>query len=278
MPLWARKPFIAVRVLGDKGQYPAFGLRTETVVYSAAPTAVWSATLQPPLSRDWELSEFSVLAPEEVRALSAVALSESELWAKGLPILANHAVTHLDSAVVGSDMRDPHTFEAIKQVAQQHLDPAAEYKVVETLGSQADALALLDAIDSSDQLLLAGLARLLGATRVLSIANEPEEAAISLFVSMSAALEIIRLRLSDEAGKDMPYSAVYDYFRRTFEHGDEVAEYYEARYEERIIAVHPANKFGEFWTLPLMMGDVYHLRKSLIGFYRHILLGETKGW
>jgi len=76
----------------------------------------------------------------------------------------------------------------------------------------------------------------------------------------------------------MPYSAVYDYFRRTFEHGDEVAEYYEARYEERIIAVHPANKFGEFWTLPLMMGDVYHLRKSLIGFYRHILLGETKGW
>ncbi len=95
---------------------------------------------------------------------------------------------------------------------------------------------------------------------------------------MGAALEYIRLQLCETMGSsNVPFSEVSNYFRRTFPHGDEVAEYFELRYEERIIATHPANRWGEFWAVPLMMGDVYHLRKSLIGLYRHILLGEVPG-
>ena len=56
-----------------------------------------------------------------------------------------------------------------------------------------------------------------------------------------------------------------------------MAEYFELRHDERIMATHPSNRFGEFWTLPLMVGDIYHLRKTLIALYRHLFLGEIPG-
>jgi hypothetical protein len=281
MSLWSRKPFIAVRVLGRTGQYPQFEIRSPSHMYSASERLVWTAVLQPALSREWELGEVTVLVPEEVRVLSAVALSESRLWEKGLPIITHLADAQVDPSTLGFDLTVPATFRAVEELAHSLIGRNSfidnPYVTRVDLGSREDAVDLLTNIDAGDQLLLAGLARLLGAGRILQM-NEPEEAAISLFVSMGAALEYVRLHLEDESGREAAFAAVYDYFRRTFPHGDEVVEYFEARYDERVIATHPANRFGEFWAPPLMADDVYHLQKTLIGLYRHILLGETDGW
>lgn len=281
MSLWNRQPFVAIRVLGTNGQYPHFDVTTPTHLYVAAPDLVWSAVIQRPLPAEWDFGESAALLPEEVRLLSAIALSERDLWAKGLPLIAHHATVQHDLSGIGFDLDEPEARARVEAIARELgaglLIGSESYRLRDGLGSRDDAMALLAGIDSTDQLLLAGLARLLGATRVM-LANEPEEAAISLFISMGAAMEFIRLQLASEAGADVPFSAVHDYFRKVFPHGSEVVEYFEVRYEERLMATHPANRFGEFWAPPLMMGDVYHLQKSLIGLYRHIVLGETEGW
>ena len=150
------------------------------------------------------------------------------------------------------------------------------YDVPPTIGRLEDAMALIAEIDAEDQLLLAGLARFLEAGGLLQ-AHETEAAATSLFISMSAALDFIRKFLGASTGSEgtVPFDAVHSYFRRTFPHGDEVVEYFEARWEARIIAVHPASRYGEFWAPPLMVDDVYWLRKMMITLYRHIVLGEV---
>ena len=283
MSLWARKTFISIRVLGSAGRYPSFSIQTPDHVYHASPDLVWTAAVQHPLPEEWELSEFTPLTPEELRLLSAITLCEADPWNRGLPIVTHWGYRILDPEIVGFDLSVPSAFEALSTEAAK-IGPAPEsYRhhtdsryCVTGVGNLPDALDLLANIDTSDQLLLAGLARLLGANRLLSV-NEPEEAAIILFISMGAALEFIRLQLSAQGGAgEVPFSAVEDYFKRTFPDGDAIADYFVERYEERVIATHPSSRYGEFWVPPLMMGDVYGLRKSLLSLYRHILLGEIE--
>lgn len=282
MSLWSRKPFLAVRVLGRDGQYPSFSIRTPAHVYAASKELVWTACVQEPLPEDWELGESALLVPEEVRLLSAVGLCEFNPWEKPWPVLTNFGSRHIPLDEARANLDDGELFEVARAGAASlgvgSLGPfhreRHEYELG-AIGSEDDARSLLTNIDVTDQLLLAGLARLLGAGRLLSSAHEPEEAAIVMFISMGAALEFIRLHLGEQAsGTDVPFSSVYEYLRQTFPRGDEIAEYFEDRYDERIIATHPSNRMGEFWAPPLMMSDVYHLRKSLMALYRHILLGE----
>lgn len=189
--------------------------------------------------------------------------------------------SHVAAGEADLDLSAPEHFDrfraavaALRPKSSGRDTASSSHYTISDAGSIDDAAQLLANIDSNDQLLLAGLARLLGANRLLSVANEPEEAAIALFISMGAALEFIRLSLVEEDGEDVPFAKVNAYFRATFSYGEDLVEYFEARNEERVMAIHPANRFGEFWAPPLMMGDVYHLRKMIMQMYRHILLGE----
>jgi hypothetical protein len=284
MSLWSRKPFLAVRILGRHGVYPAFEISTPGHIFVADEHIVWSAVVQAPLPEDWEIGEFTQLMPEEVRLLSAVGLSERDTWEMGQPLITHWAHSHVPLSSVDFDLtaaanRDlaSATARALGTGPEQALyeGKLTKYVIRPDLGSHEDAIDLLNNIDSNDQLVLAGLARLLGASRVLFVAGEPEEAAISFLISMEAALEYLRLHLCDTLGTtNVPFAEVSNYLRNTFPHGEEVAEYFELRHDERIMATHPSNRFGEFWTIPLMMGDIYHLRKTLIALYRHLFLGE----
>ena len=283
MSLWSRQPFLAVRVFGRDGQYPAFAIRTPRHAYSPSRTLVWSAVIQPALPDDWEIGEFTPLMPEEVRLLGAIGLCERDPWENSWPILTNHGTRHVALPAGVSDFADDALYDYAHSIALSigpgSLGPFYRERVeyeVGVSGSEDDARDLLENIASDDQLLLAGLARLLGATRLLSSAHEPEEGAIVLFISMGVALEFIRLHLVEQAsGSDVPFSQVYEYLRTTFPEGGEVAEYFQERYDERVIATHPANRMGEFWAPPLMMSGLYHFQKSVMGLYRHILLGEV---
>lgn len=280
MSLWSGKSFVSVRALGHRGRYPTLELRSPTHLYTATSELAWTAVLQPALDEDWELPEVAPLLPEEIRLFGAVLLSEPDPWNNGFPGLDRGRSAHLTIELGADGLLDPQVFEKLRKQAMRlaYADvggsPGArqDYSVYDGC-SRADAADLLENIDSSDQLLLAGLARLLGASRLISFADELEEGAIALFISMGAALEFIKLHIAWSTGNnDVPFSAVSDYLRSAFPHGSDVAAYFEERHDERIIAIHPANKFGDFWAPPLMVGDIYHLQKTLFGLYRHILL------
>lgn len=280
MSLWSKKPFVSVRVLGSRGHYPAFAIETPGHVYCATESLAWMAVTQPALPEDWEFPERALLLPEEIRLLGSILLSEPDPWNNGFPGLDRGESVSLQVPVGERGLLEPGMLASLEAEAARLALPMVaagsptRFSVYDGC-SHSDALSLLKKIDTQDQLLLAGLARLLGASRLISFADELEEGAIALFISMGAALEFIRLHIASTRGvSDVPHSAVSEYLTSTFPHGAEIAEYFEARHEERIISVHPANRFGEFWAPPLMVGDIYHLQKSLFGVYRHILLGE----
>ncbi len=277
MSIWGRKPFVALRLLGPHGHYPDFDFRSPSHLFVAEHDFVWSAVLQPPLPTEWELGETVVLVPEEVRLFAAITLCEADPWNNGMPVITHWNQSHLtvDQSEVDLSASEPFgrirtAVAALRPASGDSNSEASHGYNISHIGSIDDAAQLLANIDSNDQLLLAGLARLLGANRLLTVAHEPEEAAIALFISMGAALEFIRLSL----GEDVPFAAVSEYFRQRFSYGDDLVEYFEARNEERVMAIHPANRFGKFWAPPLMMSDVFRLRKTIMQLYRHILLGE----
>lgn len=287
MSLWSRKPFVAIRILGEDGQYPSFEIRSPTHLFIPGADITWSAVFQPALPEDWDIGECTSLMPEEVRLFSAISLCEVNPWDNGMPIVTNKSFTHMPVSNSDYDLSSPAslhhllstvatiTSESTPRIRPNHRGSESSPYDIRELGDKDDALNLLANIDCSDQLLLAGLARLLGAGRLLSSANEPEEAAISLFISMGAAIEFIRQSLCYQRGTaSVPFSDVHTYLSSTYPSGNQIAEYFEEMYEHRVIATHPASRFGEFWAPPLMMGDVYALRKHLLVLYRHIALGE----
>lgn len=282
---WSRKPWIALKVLGPGGNYPSFSIRRSGHLYVPDGSIVWSAVLQPPLPDDWETGEFTPLSPQQIALFSAITLCERDPWNNGNPVITHGADLYLDPEVVGCDLAAPEVEAQLRQcIAEQEVSqggvtdarlPGSAYSIG-PMGSLEDALALLDLIDTSDELLLAGLARLLGACRLISPPMyELEEAAISMFISMGAALEYIRQSLIQEDGGDVPFSSVSGYLEATFPEGGVVAEYFREMYEYRVVATHPSSRLGDYWAIPLMVGDVYHLRKSMLILYRHIILGDT---
>lgn len=280
MSLWSREPFLAIRILGREGNYPPFELSAPSHLFVPARDLVWSAVLQPPLPEDWELGEVTTLVPEEVRLYAAIALCERDPWNHGMPVITHGPNTHREP--VGSDLTSEETRERISafvhELAGQYewgerLPKVQEYSIRE-VGTHEDAVDLLEHFDSSDQLLLAGVSRLLESFRLMTSAYEPEAAALSLFVSMGAALEFLRLHLEEETHANTTHADVRTYLARLYPEGFELPEYLEEMYEHRVIATHPSGRMGEYWTSPLMVDDIFFLRKHLMGIYRHIILGE----
>jgi len=55
---------------------------------------------------------------------------------------------------------------------------------------------------------------------------------------------------------------------------DETERYFETFYEERVMTLHPASRYGELPYAPIMHGDIPHLRRSLREIFAYLLLDE----
>ena len=258
--MWSQDPQVVVRILGEDGQYPTFDIRRRGHLLVSSSPWVWSAVIQNPLGGDWEFGETYSLTPEEIRLHTAVSLCESNPWENGYLFLTLKDEVWLPLTTTGPDLTGQEAMVLLEEQVHQlalragsTMGPghsqSAQYRF-HTAGDQAGALLLLDAIDGGDQLLLAGLNRLLSGLRLLASGRFREEASLSLFISMGAALEFIRQRLSSSAGNPT-VEDVRSYLQDTFPHGDQVVEFFDEMYDLRITATHPSNRFGDFWQLHL---------------------------
>jgi len=278
MSLWGRKPFLAVRILGTDGYYPAFSIRSATHRYEAREGLVWTAVVQQPLPEDWETSETPTLIPEEIRLFGALALSVGDPWHDGVPTVTLGSRRWEEEVGDALDL-DSEAGKARIQSAllklQQEIPSELRFELRD-FGSKGDALDFLQSFDAADQLLLAGVANLHAANRLMSPRiHELEAASLCLFGSMGAALEFIRLHLNASRGTaNTSFVEVHKYVGDVYPKGNFLPDYLEEMYEHRIIATHPAGRFGEYWTPPLMVEDIYELKKHLIVIFRHIVLGE----
>lgn len=278
------KPILRFRVLGARGNYPKFAVRSPTHAFVPSTDRVWSAVVQKPLGDDWEKGEVGTFLPEEIRLFSAVCLSERDPFMKGALGLQLCRIVDVDFGVVPCSLDDPAFGNFAAELVERHeeqwklkdvyLRCVDSSNALSDAGSAEDAAELLAAIDPEDQLLLAGLGRLLSTLR-LRADDYLEEAFVISTISLGAAMEFVRLHLEERDGRSQSYAGVYDYFRSVFPFGDPFPEFLEWMYELRTIAVHPASRFGEHWSPGVMVGMVLELENWLKVIYRHLIIGDA---
>lgn len=270
--MWPWKPELRVRAILEGSLLPDFSIAGPDFAFISVPGSAWTAVNEPPLSEDWEWGEAVGMSPAEIRLYAALLLSEPNPWEKGQFTLVPGP---LFVEAVGADLSLPSVQADVSQRIDTHFSATDLRRAREVnvgVGSASEALRVYDQIDGEDQLLLAGLGRLVQAQRLL-VTGWAEDAALPLFIAMGASFEFLRQCLEEQRGSTS-MDDVYEYIDNNLPEDSEASEWFKWMYEERIVAVHPANRFGEFWTSPMMTGQVFELRRSLHSLYRHIITDD----
>jgi len=270
--MWPLEPELRVRPILEGSLLPEFSISGRDFAFISGPGSAWTAVNERPLPDDWDWGEAVGMSPAEIRLYAGLLLSEPNPWENGQLTLVPGPL-FVDA--VGADLSLPEVQAQLSQRIDTHfaetdLRRAGEVNV--GVGSAKEALRVYDQIDADDQLLLAGLGRFVQAQRLL-VTGWLEDAALPLFIAMGASFEFIRLWLEEQRGS-ASMDDVYEYIDHNLPEDREASEWFKWMYEERVVAVHPANRFGEFWTSPMMTGMIFELRKSLHSLYRHIITGD----
>jgi hypothetical protein len=137
---------------------------------------------------------------------------------------------------------------------------------------------LFSKIDLTDPLLIRGLGALLKGDLLNKHHIFHTEACISLHIAMEASMHIIFRKLSKEIEKPSPKDASA-YISDIFETPNPPDKYFEAFYEDRIKAIHPANRYGTYPYAPLAADDFYILYKDLKSVYLYLITEKiNSGW
>jgi hypothetical protein len=133
-------------------------------------------------------------------------------------------------------------------------------------------------IDSTDDLLMRGLQALLKSLMISRHAQFTEEASYSLYVSLDALFSLTRRHLVS-SGLSNPSS--YDaqaFIHDLFQEEQSGTRFFEDFYNDRLMSVHPDNRYGVFRHAPISHCDVYTLSECLRDVYRQMVLlnGDRK--
>lgn len=271
---------VLLRLLGDRGRYPEEDFAWASHLLCVSGPLRWSAVrqhLHPTLD---EYSEVQVFSPEEVQLYAALALSIQDPHNHGH--LTAVPLSHAISVKIDTDRLDLRS-PAVRRLLADKAAATPEFShyreaVHQDYGSPVavgdQIRELIRAINPRDRLLIRGLAKFLTAKSLIGELWYTEEAGLAAFISLEAALTMIRQHLEFTRGCSVSFDDTYEYLRVTFPHGEPLSEWLRELYDLRVIAVHPSSRFGEFWSPPM---DVEHAMETidwLVTIYRHILLGE----
>lgn len=130
-------------------------------------------------------------------------------------------------------------------------------------------------INPNDSLMIRGLSTWLKASMMHMHEAFGEEANYPLWISLDASFAIIQ-EIVHAAGIPSP-SAIdcQRYIHAAFGEENSGLKYFEEFYEDRIMTMHPQNRFGTFAFAPIGHCDFYALHTSLREVYRYILTGEV---
>lgn len=254
--------------------------------YCASAPVPWSAVSERVRVPYDEQSEVQVLNPEEIQLFGAVALSVRDPFQYGqlrpysfdYPIRVEVPVDRLDlrSPKVRQFLNDRVAAEMEHFVQNNNADPHERFWEWDSeCGNPRETIELIRAINPRDRLLIRGLSKFLTARALSCQRGFLEEAGIAAFISLEAALTIVRQHLEFIRGHQASFDDAYDHLRLTFPTGEPLAEWLRELYDLRVIAVHPSSRFGEFWSPPMTVEHCFEAIGWLIPLYRYVLLSEV---
>ena len=278
-----RQKSYVVRVFHPRGQYPRTRILQRDGIFWADDEIVFSVTNSVPWSvhdKDAPYTEMDWLSLDELRFLGSIFLTERRHGAKiGFYPVYRYGprIARKDLDLAKSSVADQIRESVWTQIRQPTPGVRNElkecctlrYSLVDPIHFNLDRQPLYFAgISTSDYVMLRGISALIKSDMLSSYYEFFEEATVSAFIAMEASFRLIVRKLESEG---MANPTAREAAQWVFEHFDRpmgmpqqgVERYFEEFYDQRVMTLHPASRFGDSPYAPVSADDYYHLRKAL---------------
>lgn len=230
-------------------------------------------------------SEYDEPTPEEIRLLASLALSigfdrgSVVLYPSATRILLDERRRLDDPEVIAEIeqlLRDAISFdvEQATGAALIPMPPATYHQFHWSLPISVHKDILCN-ISACDHLMIRGLSTFIKASMLNMHRTFGEEAHYPLWISLDASFAIIQEVLRATGIPNPSAADCQSYVHKAFGEDESGLKYFEEFYEDRIMTMHPQNRFGTFPFAPIMNCGFYTLHVALREVYRFVLLGEV---
>lgn len=131
---------------------------------------------------------------------------------------------------------------------------------------------MFSAIDSSDDLLMRGLLALVKSRMIAMHSEFAEEANYALYLALDALFSLTRRHLRKCGNPDPSSYDAQIFIHDLFGQEQSGQRFFEDFYDERVMTMHPENRFGIFRHAPLSHCDFHTLFEDVREVYRELVL------
>lgn len=283
VPHWEDRPHVVIRPMSTFGRYWAGLIQLEEAVAHHSHGVMFTACRYiPPAKYREYYTEFDDLADTEVRFLAAMVLAVDEGYVAPYPVADSFAIEY-EGALDDPDFLGIAEKQLRKEIAGMRRRVTAP-PIVEVDGTpfefhhQAPNSATLAeiflAVRPDDDLMLRGLHALIKSRMVAMHDELAEEANYPLYVALDALFSLVRRALIQTG---IPNPTSYDaqaYIHDLFGESQSGSRFFEDFYDDRVMTMHPDNRFGIFRHAPISHCDYHSLFEAVREVYRKVVLSS----
>lgn len=285
-----------VTIFSSLGLYPegtfhipdGFFHADEEIVFSVAWSSSWEQ-----LDQDLPYSELRTLSPDHLRLVAAIMFCEIRDGAR----LSLYPVPDQNLLLNRRrlDLRNPDVIQEIRALAIQELKflktPESRWDQRCTLArpyelwpSKEFALERMESfwlnLNPIDYKIARGVHALMKADMLSTHREFWEEATVSCYVALDASFSYIKELLDEKGNANATAHDAALWLHENFNAAfglpipDASAKYFEDMYEQRVMTLHPASRFGEHPIAPMMYEDYMYLRRQLREIFAYFVAGK----
>lgn len=269
-----------IRLFSPRGLYPRGVCAAEKSLYVADDEVAFSvvyAKAYDQMTSNFPYSEMDWATPQEVRLWASILLCEDDEGPRVLLYPEHQTFAFLDSQ--SCDLRDNVTHLEIRRLVLEELASRGQspthMDVFDTEVNLDRQPKFLPRIDEDDHVLLRGITCLIKCDMLSRYYEFTEEAIIVAFIALEASFSLV-VKFLKRSGHVNPTAQdagkwLDDTFNRPLgiEPGDR--RYFEEIYEQRVITMHPSSRHGDCPYAPLMVDDLFDLRRDLREVFAYLV-------
>jgi hypothetical protein len=272
-----------VRLMSPLGRYPIKGFRSSSAALIVSSEV--SFTIVQILKGDLSFSEVDILKKLEIPLFGSILLTGEPGAPYLYPYPANSFTLNTESVVNIGDEQIAQCKSILLLELQRenrdlstgslHLPPClggAKYDLVPDNTSDSDRLNVLRRLENANPVVLRAINCMIKARMAFRFPEFGESACIFLWIALDAAHSLVLERLRKSGTANPTTKDAVKYFEQMSEEQTNWDRFFEDDYENRIRAIHPANRFGAEAIPQYLADDFLELYDSLIPLFEHIVL------
>jgi len=282
-PHWEDRPHVVVRPMSTFGRYWADPIRLEEAVAHQTESIMFTACRYIPAAKDREYyTEHDELADVEVRFLAAMVMAVG--FDEGL--VAPYPVSDSFALEYDGPLHDPAFLHAAEKALRTEIAgmrrlatsppilaiDGAPFEYHHRPLNSARLAEIFSAVSADDDLMMRGLHCLLKSRMAAMHAEFAEEANYALYVALDALFSLVRRQLIKEGNPNPSSYDAQNFIHSLFDEDQSGLRFFEEFYDDRIMTMHPENRYGIFRHAPISHCDFHSLFEMVREVYREFAL------